>query len=219
MSGQTAHGDGSGGGEQRDGDCGGQNERGLEAALCAPDRFVGLAPDARALLVGMVQHSMIVVYVHLARHFAAQGETQHVASALHHAARLCEAGGAATAHLLIPVLSALPSRGHRSASGGWAADNRFAQLQRTTARVDATRKVPFPPPPGMLPPPAMVPMRPSGPARTEGGARPGSAPGHRGRAIGGGTYLIGKKGVAVQRAQPPKLALRGMHARGVMDAR
>lgn len=55
----------------------------------------------------MLQHAMIVTYLHLGRCFKALGRMEHWSSAIAHSARLCEAGGAATAHLLPSVTAML----------------------------------------------------------------------------------------------------------------
>ena len=51
---------------------------------------------------------MVVIYTSLARCFRALDRSLHCASALHHAAKLCEAGGAATSHMRAGVLALLP---------------------------------------------------------------------------------------------------------------
>ena len=83
----------------------------LEAKLSSAERYEHLPSAERQLLVAMLQHAMIVVYLQLARCFRAQGRQVHANSAVHHAARLCEAGGAATSHLLPSVLGALNGTG------------------------------------------------------------------------------------------------------------
>lgn len=79
----------------------------LESKLGAAERYAALSDAERQLLVGMLQHAMIVAYLHLARCFKAQGRHEHWSSALAHAARLCEAGGASTSHLLPSVMATL----------------------------------------------------------------------------------------------------------------
>lgn len=84
----------------------------LEARLAAPGRFAHLSEGERKLLVVTLQHAMIVVYLHLAQCFRAQGRDAHLFAALQHAARLCEAGGTATAHLMPTVMSHLQHGPH-----------------------------------------------------------------------------------------------------------
>ena len=81
----------------------------LEAKLGATERYATLPDTERQLLVAMLQHGMIVAYLHLARCFKAQGRQEHWSSALAHAARMCEAGGTNTAHLLPSVMATLNS--------------------------------------------------------------------------------------------------------------
>ena len=91
----------------------GGNSNSTEALEAKPsaERYEHLPSAERQLLVAMLQHAMIVVYLQLARCFRAQGRQVHANSAVHHAARLCEAGGAATSHLLPSVLGALNGTG------------------------------------------------------------------------------------------------------------
>ena len=72
----------------------------LEARLGDRSRYAGISEEARLLIEQQLQRAMIVVYLQLGRCFRSQGRLVHWASALHHAAHLCEAGGAPTANLL-----------------------------------------------------------------------------------------------------------------------
>ena len=131
----------------------------LELELASAQRFERLPEAERQLLLEMLQQAMIVIYIFLARCFKALDKSLHAVSALTHAAKLCEAGGAGTLHMLPTVQGLLLAYDETGIGYDPAAASRRASIAAIlAARISQDEHQQTPsasrPPPGPPSPPA-----------------------------------------------------------------
>ena len=152
----------------------------LELELGSAQRFERLPEAERQLLLEMLQQAMIVIYIFLARCFKALDKSLHAVSALTHAAKLCEAGGAATLPMLPTVQGLLLAYDEAGSGYDPAAASRRASIAAIlAARIsqDEHQQTPSASRPSPAPPsPPAAPIRAATPSVRRSPRRPAVRP-------------------------------------------